>query len=549
MAARAAAIELLVVRQGTFRPSASRRGARQPILHAHHRRSSTVRPSLLEHRHLLLKTSGYGGRVDAGGRRATVCQSTATADSSVSHKADAGEVQNVVIIGSGPAGYTAAIYAARANLRPLVFEGLEKGLPGGQLMTTTEVENFPGFPEGITGPDLMDRMRQQAERWGAVTYMEDVLSIDLSVRPFRLVTSGGHQELRASSIILATGASARRLGIPSEAKFWSNGISACAICDGASPIFKGQTLAVVGGGDSAAEEAVYLTKYASHVHLLVRDRDMRASRTMQDRVMAHSDITVHFSTTVTDAFGDPRGRLAGLHLMDSETQEMRQLEVSGMFYAIGHRPNSELVRHQVDTTMSGYVITKDARTSVEGVFACGDLQDMEWRQAVTAAGSGCMAAIAAERYLAENDLLVEYHQKVEVEAKPVTAEVSISAGAAKAEAVETKATFDWGLTEHRGQYALRKLYHESDRLLGVLYTSPTCGPCRILKPILKKVVAEHSSDMHLVEIDIEEDPEIAMAAGVVGTPCMQFFKAKDKIGEMKGVKRKSEYREFIKTHA
>jgi len=156
----------------------------------------------------------------------------------VSHKADAGEVQNVVIIGSGPAGYTAAIYAARANLRPLVFEGLEKGLPGGQLMTTTEVENFPGFPEGITGPDLMDRMRQQAERWGAVTYMEDVLSIDLSVRPFRLVTSGGHQELRASSIILATGASARRLGIPSEAKFWSNGISACAICDGASPIFK-----------------------------------------------------------------------------------------------------------------------------------------------------------------------------------------------------------------------------------------------------------------------------------------------------------------------
>ncbi|KAL4428113.1 hypothetical protein ABPG75_002202 [Micractinium tetrahymenae] len=449
-------------------------------------------------------------------------------------------VENVVIIGSGPAGYTAAIYAARANLRPFVFEGVSAGgVRGGQLMTTTEVENFPGFPEGITGPDLMDRMRAQAERWGAQLYTEDVEGVDLSSRPFTI--RGTETTVKAHSVIIATGATAKKLGLPSEQKFWSNGISACAICDGASSIFKGQQLAVVGGGDTATEEAVYLTKYASHVHLLVRSERMRASGAMQDRVLSNPNITVHFNTEVDDAYGDDAG-MKGLHLRNSKTGERVDLPVRGLFYGIGHTPNSGFLSGQVETDESGYVIVHHgAKTNVEGVFAAGDLHDTEWRQAITAAGSGCQAALSAERYLSANGLAVEYKQ----EEKPAAQAHAHSSSSGAATDSDTEDSFDLAADKHRGQFALRKLYHESTRLIVVLYTAPTCGPCRTLKPILGKVMDEYAGKVHFVEIDIEKDPQIAENAGVNGTPTVQFFKDKAMVKSMPGVKMKRDYRAVI----
>ncbi|CAK0746410.1 hypothetical protein CVIRNUC_001690 [Coccomyxa viridis] len=450
---------------------------------------------------------------------------------------DQDNIQNLVIIGSGPAGYTAAIYAARANVRPLVFEGYQVGgVRGGQLMTTTEVENFPGFPEGVTGPDLMDKMRQQAERWGAELVTEDVEEVDLQQRPFLVRTSD--TEVRAHSLILATGAIAKRLGLPHEEEFWNNGISACAVCDGASANYRKQELAVVGGGDTAAEEALYLTKYGTKVHLLVRSKRMRASAAMQDRVVNHDKVEVHFSTEVADAFGDKKGALKGLHLRDTETGEERDLEVRGLFYGIGHTPNSHLVEGQIELDDKGYVkVQHGVSTNVEGVYAAGDIHDVEWRQAVTAAGSGCMAALSAERYLASNDLLIEYHQQ---EKKQEATEEAPQNGKA-----ELPADFDTSADRHRGQLALRKLYHESERLLVVLYTSPTCGPCRSLKPIFSKVVDDYPGKVHLVEIDTEEDPEIAEAAGINGTPTVQLFKNRERLHHLPGVKQKREYKSLI----
>ncbi|XP_078435572.1 NADPH-dependent thioredoxin reductase C [Wolffia australiana] len=447
------------------------------------------------------------------------------------------DVENLVIIGSGPAGYTAAIYAARANLKPLVFEGFQVGgVPGGQLMTTTEVENFPGFPDGITGPDLMDRMRKQAERWGAELFQEDVEYIDVQNRPFTIRSSD--REVKSHSLILATGAAAKRLGLPHEDEFWSRGISACAICDGASPLFKGQELAVVGGGDTATEEALYLTKYARHVHLLVRSSVLKASKAMQDRVFNNPNITVHFNTQTVDVVGNNKGQLSGILVKKTDTGNESVLPVRGLFYGIGHSPNSQLLQGQVELDSAGYVLVRDgaANTSVNGVFAAGDVQDHEWRQAITAAGSGCVAALSVERYLAANNLLVEFHQPVREEPKKEISDRDISMG------------FDITLTKHKGQYALRKLYHESPRLICVLYTSPTCGPCRTLKPILSKVIDEYDQNVHFVEIDIEEDPEIAEAAGIMGTPCVQFYKTKEMLKSVSGVKMKKEYREFIETH-
>ncbi|EFJ08760.1 hypothetical protein SELMODRAFT_428653 [Selaginella moellendorffii] len=435
-------------------------------------------------------------------------------------------VENLVIIGSGPAGYTAAIYAARANLKPLVFEGYQAGgVPGGQLMTTTEVENFPGFPEGISGPDLMDRMRKQAERWGAELRTEDVEVVDVSIRPFTVRSS--EREVKCHTLIIATGAVAKRLGLPREHEFWSRGISACAICDGASPIFKAQELAVVGGGDTATEEALYLTKYARHVHLLVRRDQLRASKAMQDRAFNNPNITVHFNTRVLDVVPNDKGQMAGVLLEDSSSGIRKTLQVKGLFYGIGHQPNSHLLAGQVELDEAGYVVTTGSggETSVEG--------DHEWRQAVTAAGSGCMAALAAERYLVRTNLLIEFHQPKQEETKKELTSEDVEMG------------FDITATKHKGQYALRKLYHESPRLIAVLYTSPTCGPCRTLKPIFNKVVDEFNKEVHLVEIDIEEDPEIAEAGGVMGTPCIQFFKNKEKLTEFAGVKMKKDYREFI----
>lgn len=449
-------------------------------------------------------------------------------------------VENLVIIGSGPAGYTAAIYAGRANLKPIVFEGYQMGgIPGGQLMTTTEVENFPGFPDGITGPQLMDRMKNQAIRWGAELYTEDVTHVDLSQRPF--IVRSQEREFKTHTIVIATGATAKRLGLPHEADFWSQGVSACAICDGATPLFKGVELAVIGGGDTAAEEAIYLTKYGSHVHLLVRRGELRASKAMQDRVLKNPKITVHWHTEAIDVFGTAGGTLEGVQIKNNETGTLSDLKVRGLFYAIGHTPNTQIFQGQLDLDAVGYIVTHDhVKTSVEGVYAVGDVQDHEFRQAITAAGTGCMGAMLAERWLSEHNLTQEFHQTEASEKAPETPPENTTA--------DTEATFDINNTRHIGGYALRKLYHDSGRLIIVKYSSPTCGPCHTLKPILSKVIDEFEGKIHYVEIDIEQDPDIAENAGVVGTPTIQFFKDKGLVGEFKGVKQKSQYREMIQNN-
>jgi thioredoxin reductase (NADPH) len=446
-------------------------------------------------------------------------------------------VENLVIIGSGPAGYTAAIYAARANLKPVMFEGLQAGgIPGGQLMTTTEVENFPGFPEGITGPQLMERMKAQAVRWGTECYTEDVISVDLRQRPFTIASID--REIKAHSVIIATGATAKRLGLPREEQYWNNGISACAICDGATPIFKNEELAVIGGGDSAAEEAIYLTKYGSHVNLLVRRDIMRASKTMQDRISSNPKITVRWNSEPIDVFGE-NNRLTGIKVKNSQTGEITEIPAKGLFYAIGHAPNTSLFRGQLELDDVGYIIVKEGTTAtnIEGVYAAGDVQDREYRQAISAAGTGCMAALSAERWLSKRDLIQEYHRE----------ETAPSSSETKTEVATTnpETDFDINNTRHYGGYALRKLFHQSDRVLVVKYVSPTCGPCHTLKPILNKVVDEFADKIHFVEIDIEADPEVAQMGQITGTPTVQFFRDKELLKEMKGVKQRSEYTNVI----
>jgi thioredoxin reductase (NADPH) len=448
-------------------------------------------------------------------------------------------VENLVIIGSGPAGYTAAIYAARANLKPVVFEGFQAGgLPGGQLMTTTEVENFPGFPQGITGPELMDRMKAQAERWGAELYTEDVIAVDLSQRPFTVRSE--EREFKTNSIVIATGATAKRLGLPCENQFWSRGISACAICDGATPIFHRAKLAVIGAGDSAAEESIYLTKYGDEVHMLVRGDKMRASKAMQDRVLNNPKITVHWNTEAVDVFGNDK-HMEGVLIRNNKTGEESKLEVRGLFYAIGHNPNTSLFKGQLELDDVGYIVTQhgSVETSVEGVFAAGDVQDHEFRQAITAAGSGCMGAMLAERWLSVNGLIQEFHQKPETPNNELEHQEK---------QVASPEEFDINQTRHYGGYALRKLFHDSDRLLMVKYVSPGCGPCHTLKPILDKVVDEFDGKIHFIEIDIQADSDIAENAQVTGTPTIQFFKDKELLSETKGVKQKSQYRQLIESY-
>lgn len=445
-------------------------------------------------------------------------------------------VENLVIVGSGPAGYTAAIYAARANLAPLLITGFQDGgIPGGQLMTTTHVENFPGFPDGILGPDLMDRCRAQALRWGTRLVEADAESIDLSQRPFRIQAEG--RTIQAHAVILATGASANRLGLAQEERFWSHGISACAICDGATPQFRDAPVAVVGGGDSACEEAVYLTKYGSHVHLIVRGDKLRASAAMADRVLANPAITVHWNRQVADAIGGGEW-LEGIILRDSLTGGTEELAVKGLFYAIGHTPNTRLVRGQLNLDERGYLRTLPGRpeTSVEGVYAAGDVADAEWRQGITAAGSGCQAALAAERWLSHHGLAVTTSRE-EVEPKEV--------GEPKRTAESTEANYDPDALWQKGSYALRKLYHDSIKPLLVVYTSPTCGPCHVLKPQLKRVLEDLGGRAQGVEIDIEADQEIAVQAGVSGTPTVQLFFDKELKQQWRGVKQRSEFREAI----
>ncbi|CAG8566550.1 6390_t:CDS:2 [Paraglomus occultum] len=312
----------------------------------------------------------------------------------------------VVIIGSGPAGHTAALYLSRATLEPVMYEGfLANGIAaGGQLTTTTDVENYPGFPNGIGGTEMMDLFREQSAKFGTKIITETVAKVDLSSRPFKYWCEykENQEPDTADSIIIATGAAAKRLNLPGEDTYWQKGISACAVCDGAAPIFRQKALVVIGGGDSAAEEAMFLSRYASHVYVIVRRDVLRASKVMANRLLSHEKVTVIWNHVPIEAKGD--GSLLNcVRIKHTKTGEVRDLEASGLFYAIGHEPATKLVKGQLKLDQDGYIVTEPdtTYTSVEGVFAAGDVKDKKYRQAITSAGSGCMAALDCERWLAE----------------------------------------------------------------------------------------------------------------------------------------------------
>lgn len=300
-------------------------------------------------------------------------------------------IHKVIIIGSGPAGLTAALYAARADLKPIVIAGLTYG---GQLMLTTEVENFPGFPHGIMGPELMQNMVAQAERFGTTMVYEDANKVDFSAKPFKVTV--GDKEYQAESVIIATGASSLWLGLPSEEKFRGKGVSSCATCDGF--FFKDKEIIVVGGGDAAMEEALYLTKFATKVTVLNRSEKLRASKIMQDRVLSNPKITVEFNKTIEEFLGD--GKLTGVKVKDLITTQVAERKIDGVFVAIGHKPNTEIFLGQINLDPKGYIVpTEHTKTNIDGVFVAGDVRDYRYRQAVSAAGMGCMAALDAEKYL------------------------------------------------------------------------------------------------------------------------------------------------------
>ncbi|MGE0789188.1 MAG: thioredoxin-disulfide reductase [Sandaracinaceae bacterium] len=315
-------------------------------------------------------------------------------------------IRNVIIIGSGPAGLTAAIYAARANLKPLCIEGqmVDGMIPGGQLMFTTEVENYPGFPEGITGPEMMQKFREQAARFGTEIITADVDRVDLSKRPYGAWV--GDEEYRANAIIIATGASARWLGLPSEEKLKNRGVSACATCDGS--FFRNQDVCVVGGGDTAMEEALYLTNMCKSVTVIHRRDTLRASQIMQQRAMKNEKITFLWDSEVAEVLDVEKGEVTGVLVRNLKTGAEHVHACTGLFIAIGHIPSTKVFRDWLACDENGYLVTQpdSTRTNIEGVYACGDVQDHKFRQAVTAAGTGCMAAIEAERWLAEHDLLI-----------------------------------------------------------------------------------------------------------------------------------------------
>ncbi len=312
------------------------------------------------------------------------------------------EKRDIVIIGSGPAGYTAAIYAARANLHPLLYEGFMSGPAGGQLMTTTDVENYPGFPDGILGPNMMESFKKQAIRFDTKILTEDVISVDLKMRPF--VVNGNQTKVTTDTLIIATGATAKRLDIPGtrDGEFWQRGVTACAVCDGAAPIFRNKPLYVIGGGDSAVEEGIFLTKYASKVFIVHRRNELRASKIMAERAKNHSKIELVWDSVLEEVKGNKV--VEEVVIRNLKTNQLQKYPAGGVFFAIGHTPNTSFLNGQLNLNPKGYIVVTPGTTitNVEGVFAAGDVQDPYYRQAVTAAGSGCMAALDAEKWLRDH---------------------------------------------------------------------------------------------------------------------------------------------------
>ncbi len=426
------------------------------------------------------------------------------------------ELRNVIIVGSGPAGYTAAIYAARAGLDPLVIAGSVTA--GGALMNTTEVENFPGFVEGIQGPELMETLQGQAERFGAEVLFDDASELSLEGSVKTVKTALG-KEYSSKSVILATGSAYRELGLEDEKRLSGNGVSWCATCDGF--FFRDQNVVVIGGGDSAMEEATFLTRFAKKVTVVHRRDELRASKIMADRAQQDPKIEFVWNSEVVGLEGD--SKLSGVVIRNLITDEQTTLEATGMFVAIGHDPRSELIKGVVDTDAEGYVLVqgRTTATNVDGVFACGDLVDNRYRQAITAAGTGCAAALDAQHYL---DGLAD--AEAEGTAADVTAATEAPAAALPAAPVNaTEDTFEEEVIK-------------SDVPVVVEFWATWCGPCRAVAPILDELAQEYAGKVKIVKVDTDANPKLAMAYGVTSIPTMNFFVKGELVKSVVGAKPK-----------